>query len=236
MQLGNNHLVSVILTNVRSEDGDVISVTESAFVTTMTPMYSTPQRVREIAGSYITEITDDILNQLILKYSQEADMLATCDTTQSEKWSYWATQWVSLKVAVDSIYNSTLYLGESGGKTYKKLGDFSISRDSSSGDGSGPAKAFLTKLECEIFKLDVSIRLCKEPLLECDSENLDTASLYNPSAAKTVVKGECTARPVFGRTFYQMGRHPQWTGWLYSNNKKYLTNYNGNSYYDERRH
>lgn len=235
MQISNNHLVSVVLTNVRSEDGDIITNTQSSFVTTMTPMYSSPQRVREVAGSYISEISDDVLNQLILKYSREADILATCDTTTSEKWSHWSTQWVSMRVAIDSIYNSTLYLGESGGKTYKKLGDFSISRDSGGGDGAGPANAFLKKLECEVFKLDVSIRLCREPLLECESENVDSSSLYNPSAAQTVVKGKDSGdRPVFGRTFYQSGRHPQWTGWLVRNNRKYMTNYNGNMYWEDK--
>jgi hypothetical protein len=190
-------------------------------------MYSTPLKVREIAGSYISEITDDILNQLILKYSVEADMLATCDTVAWEKWSYYASKWVALKVAVDAIYNSEMYVSTTNkGKVYKKLGDFSISTDLKARDPIDHVKKFLVKLECEIFKLNISVRLCKEPLMECSADLLEDIASHYSVPAQLVTKGQAVpGRPTFGRSFSQNGQNPQWTGWIQKNNRQFLTNY-----------
>lgn len=234
MAIANNQLVTVVLENIYSVDNDVIASTTSQFATHLSPLYSSPSRIRKDAGSYLSDISDDVLNQLILKFSLEADAIAVCDTQDYEKWEFYAEKWVSYNAALTAIYNSTIFLGESGGKSYKKLGDFSISKDSrDSGDGGGgPAKSFINKLECEIFKLEVAVRLCKEPLLECDSDALDGISTYNPSAAQTVIKGGSVAgRPVFGRTFIQQGMHPAWTGWLEKNNRKQMTNYRPPEWY-----
>lgn len=226
MGIANNQLVTVVLENVWSIDGDVIATTASEFSTNLSPMYSSPSRVRKIAGSYLSDISDDVLNLLILKFSLEADCLATCDTNAYNKWEFYTEKWVSNNVALLAIYNSPVFLGESGGKTYKKLGDFSISRDSSSdSSGAGPAKSLISKLECEIFKVEVSVRFCREPLLDCEGASADASLLYDPSPAQTVVKGGSLARPIFGRTFAKHGNTPSWTGWLTKNNRKYLTNY-----------
>jgi hypothetical protein len=160
-------------------------------------MLTTPLRVRSLAGSYIEDISDDVLNQLILKYSIEAETLAVCDTSAWESWNHYASRWIEAKVAVDSIYNSPSYLGESSSKVYKKLGDFSISKDPGASSGSGPAKSFITKLECEIFKLNVSVRFCREPLLDCTAQ--DDSATYIPLPAKTVTKGQALCKPRFDR-------------------------------------
>lgn len=236
MEIANNQLVTIVLSDVYSVDNDIIVSTSTDFATHLSPLLSSPFRIREIAGSYLTSISDDVLNQLILKYSLEAQAIAVCDTTEYDKWDFYAEKWVAYNSALAGIYNAPIFLGESGGKAYKKLGDFSISKDSRDGDdGGGPAKAFIKKLECEIFKIEISVRLCREPLLECDSEALEDIVTHNPSAALTVTKGESLAgRPTFGRTFRQEGQHPAWTGWLKKNNRKQITNYRPE--YDYRRH
>jgi hypothetical protein len=203
MLIGSNQLITVTLSGIMSVEGDTFGAS-SAFVTDLDPMLTTPLSVRTVAGSYIEDISDDVLNQLILKYSIEAKQLAICDTTQWEKWDYYAAKWVEFSVATDSIYNSKSFLGEAGGKVYKKLGDFAISKDSSSG-GSGPARSFINKLECEIFKLNVSVRQCREPLLDCKAE--DAASTYAPLPAKTVTKGQSVPRPLFDRGVLRNGWH-----------------------------
>lgn len=228
MAVANNQLVSIVLENIYSVDNDLITSTSSDFITHLSPLLSSPYRVRKIAGSYLSDISDDVLNQLILKYSLEAECIAVCDTTTFDKWDFYAEKWVNYNTALFAIYNSPVFLGESGGKSYKKLGDFSISKDSrDSGDSSGPAKSFMKKLECELFKIEISVRLCQQPLLECDSDALGGVSTHNPSAALTVVKGgSVVGRPSFGRTFTQQGQHPAWTGWIEKNGRKQLTNYN----------
>lgn len=226
MKLKKNQMVFIRIEGVEGVSGEKMAPFSLSFTTILQPMLSTPNRVREVAGSYIQEISDDILNQLILKYSLEAINIASCDTTKYEKWEFYASKWVTLKVAADAIYNSSIYLGDPSGKVYKKLGDFSISKDAKDGDTGSPARAFLEKLECEIFKLDITIRFCKEPLLTC--EGVDNDALYSPAPAKLVVKGQNLCQPMFGRTFLQIGNQPQWTGWIKGmNNRKHLTNYLG---------
>lgn len=226
MELANNQLIAITISDIFDTDGQSIPTVESSFVTKLTPMYATPLRVREVAGSYIPEVSDDILNQLILKYSVEADMYATCDTVAWSKWSFYASKWVMLKVAVDVIYNSEMYVSTTNkGKVYKKLGDFSISTDLKARDPIDHVKKFLVKLECEIFKLSVSVRLCKEPLIECSSDLLEDIAAHYNVPAKTVVKGGLRSdSPSFGRTFVQNGQHPQWTGWIKRNNRQFMSN------------
>ncbi|MDD3412440.1 MAG: hypothetical protein PHY47_00405 [Lachnospiraceae bacterium] len=228
MNIANNQLVTIEITEVFDISGQSLGPIQTSFITKLTPMYSTPLKVREVAGSYIAEISDDILNQLILKYSIEADMLSTCDTIAWPKWDFFASKWVTLKVAIDLIYNSDTYINaaNNNGKIYKKLGDFSISTDSKTRDPLDGVKKFLTKLECEVFKLLPSVKFCKEPLLECDPDLLDDIASVYGVPAQTVIKGGARAGyPVFGRMFSQNGVHPQWTGWVQNNSRKYLTNH-----------
>ncbi len=225
MQLGNNQLVSIFLSGIRNTSGSLLPPVSLSFTTILTPLLTSPMKIREIAGAYLVDISDDVLNQLILKYSIEANTIALCDTTQWDKWDFYAEKWIAYKVAIDSIYNSPTYLGEIGGKQYKKLGDFALSIDNSSSSG-GAAKSFLKKLECEVFKLETSVRNCRDPLLSCD-ESLASESAYIPKPSQNVVKGANFSRPVIGRTFMKDGEHPQWTGYIKQYNKYYQTNKRG---------
>jgi hypothetical protein len=222
--LENNLLIDILVTGIASTDGDLFGDLSHSFATTFDPLLSTPNKVRAIAGSYVQEISDSMLLYLINTYSVEAYALAHCLSEDNEdKWQYYASLWVTYSAALNAVYNSKAYAGESANKVYKKLGDFSISKDNTKG-GSGPAKGLIDKLECEIFKLSVAVRYCRDPLLECIKGSGD--DLYNPAAAQLVVKGSNLARPAFGRTFYPTGRHPQWTGIIKGyNNRYHLTNY-----------
>lgn len=225
MQLSNNQLISILISGIKNTDGDIIPSISLNFTTVLTPLLTSPVKVREIAGAYLVDISDDVLNQLILKYSLEATTIALCDTTQWDKWNFYAEKWIAYKVAIDSIYNSPAYLGDIGGKQYKKLGDFALSIDNSNSTGSA-AKSFLKKLECEVFKLEISVRSCRDPLLSCD-ETIASESLYIPKPSQNVVKGNNVSRPIVGRTFLKNGEHPQWTGYIKQYDKYYMTNKRG---------
>lgn len=224
MILDINQFVSIVLSEIKSVDGDILKDVATSFTTTMKPMLSTPLRIREVAGAYLSEISDDVLNQLILKYSLEAKNTALCDTTQWDKWEFYTTKWVTFNVAVDSIYNSPIYVGQINGKQYKKLGDFAISIDNSD-VGDGAVKRFLSNMECEITKLGVSVKNCREPLLSCTQAGLDSG--YMPKPSQNVTKGSGVGRPAFGRTFLASGAHPQWTGYIDQYNRSHLTNARG---------
>lgn len=224
MELENNLLIDIVLTGIKSTDGDLLGDLSYSFSTVFDPLYSTPNKVRAIAGSYVKEISDEMLLYLIHTYSVEADHLGLCVNEDNEdKWRYYASLWVTYSAALNAVYNSKSFAGEAANKIYKKLGDFSISKDNSAG-GSGPAKGLMDKLECEIFKLAVAVRYCRDPLLECIKGSGD--DLYNPAAAQLVIKGGSLPRPAFGRTFYTAGRHPQWTGIIKGYDRHHLTNYN----------
>lgn len=231
MYFGENQIIEFILTGIESQDGDVLDIIEHSYATEFSPIYSTPNKVRAIAGSYIKRVPDEILWYLIHLYSVEANMVSTCSDNDPDKWKYYASLWVTYKTALNAIYNAEVYMGESGNKSYKKLGDFSISKDGSK-NTSGPARGLIEKLECDIFKLEVSVRHCREPLLECTGVNADT---YSPKAAQPTIKGGSRPRPAFGRTFYSGGRHPQWTGMIKGHDRWMLTNKRPNGFLQETR-
>lgn len=216
MYLQKNELVSVVVEGIKSLDGDSLPEINTYFTTTMSPMYSSVLRVSQEIGSYLDGIGEDIINQLILKYSHEAEMLTSCDITDS-KWKFLTSNWVTFKTAIDILYNSRTYLGESSGKVYKKLGDFSISKDNSKSDSSGPVSSKIRKLECELFKLEVAVKFCMDPLLTC--EDMDKTDLMKKQRSKMVVKGEYDPnRPLFGRGMVLKGNYPgirDWEGQYY---------------------
>jgi hypothetical protein len=94
----------------------------------------------------------------------------------------------------------------------------------------------MAKLECEILKLSVAVRFCKEPLTSCDKSLVGT-DLRNNLAAQLVVKGESLVKPGFGRTFFGSGKHPAMTGYVRILDRYRLTNYNPtlNHYRDHER-
>jgi hypothetical protein len=228
MLLGNNQLVNILINEIESVDGEIIDLIDYSFATTFSPLYSTPNKIRAIVGSYIENISNEMLLYLIHIFSIEADMLAICKKEDSAKWSYYAGLWVANNVAVESIMNSNFYVNNAGQKVYKKLGDFSISKDNTSSD-SFPAHVMLEKLKCEILKFSVSVKFCKEPLTTCD-KSLFEQELRNGVASQLVVKGESLSKPMFGRVFHRDGRHPQMTGFIRILDKFRLTNVSPNHY------
>lgn len=222
MYLEINEIVTINLTGIKSTDGDDLQEFSSYFTTEMNPMYSSPTKVSQLIGNYLDGIGEDIINQLILAYSYEAEVLTACDVTDN-KWKFLSSQWVSLKVATDVLYNSNLYLGESGGKVYKKLGDFSISKDSDT-DAGGPVKGMLDKLNCEIFKLEVAVKNCMDPLLTCEGMDIQ-AYAGRRQASAGVIKGQHDPnRPMFGRGFVADAAYPAMRGFLKDYRRKKQTN------------
>ena len=224
MYLKKNDLVTIKLKNIKSSDGDILPEFSSYFTTEMSPMYTSPNRVSQDVGAYLDGIGENIIYQLILKYSYEAQMIASCDYVNDEKWYYYASSWVAAKVASDALFNSKIYLGESRGKVYKKLGDFSISKDGSQ-DAGGPVKRMIDKLACEIFKLDIAIRFCQAPLMSC--EGFTGKDFWPRTPAQSVIKnGSDPNRPLFGRQFLLDGQNPRMTGFVRRARRKYETNRN----------
>jgi hypothetical protein len=224
MILENNLLVEIVLSGLESVDGDLFPDITHTFSTTFNPLYSTPNKVRAVSGSYVKDISDSMLLYLIHTYSVEADNLSICNHEQFPKWNYYAGLWVTYNVALDAVMNSEMYVNQAGQKVYKKLGDFSISKDAT-GKGGSPTDGMINKLECEILKLSVAVKFCKEPLTSCD-KGLVSSDLRNGLAAQLVVKGELNNnKPMVGRTFYSSGRHPGMTGLIKILDRYRLTNY-----------
>lgn len=226
MILDINQIVDILLLEIESVDGDILSNVSLSFGTTLNPFFSTPNKVRGIAGSYLTDIPDQILLYLINSYSIEALNTTICDPNNWEKWEYYASLWVGYKTALNAVLNSKSYVGDSG-KVYKKLGDFSISKDATSGESS--AKGLIDKLECELLKLSVAVKFCKEPLIDC-VKGVSSTDLRNAVPAQLVIKGGSLPRPAFGRTFRNTGRYPQLTRVLKDYDRYVLTNYTGNEF------
>lgn len=223
MYLETNEIVTINLSGIKSTEGDDLQEFSSYFTTEMYPMYSSATRVSQLIGSYLDGISEDIINQLILAYSYEAEVLTACDVSDN-KWKFLTGNWVGLKVALDVLFNTNLYLGESGGKVYKKLGDFSISKDSSTDTG-GPVKGMIDKLECEIFKLEVAVKNCMDPLISCEGmENINTLAARRQASAG-VIKGQFDPnRPLFGRGFIADAAYPAMRGFLKDYRRKKQTN------------
>jgi hypothetical protein len=222
MLLSSNQLVEIVISEIESIDDETINLIEYSFSTTFDPLYSTPNKVRALAGSYLQDVSDEMLIYLIHLFSVEADMLSVCKKENFSKWNYYAGLWVAYNVSVEAIMNSSFYINNGGQKIYKKLGDFSISKDNTNKD-SAPAHVMLEKLKCEILKLSVAVKFCKEPLAVCDKAMFEQ-DLRNGVASQLVVKGENLPRPMLGRVFHKDGRHPQMTGFVRILDKFRLTN------------
>jgi hypothetical protein len=222
MLLDINQIVDIMILQIESVDGDILDNLGLSFGTTLDPFYSTPNRVRALVGSYLTEVPDQIILYLINSYSIEANNLAICNIGKWPKWEYYASLWVANRVALNAIINSKTYLDEAGQKVYKKLGDFSISKDGT-GDTS-PLKIIVDKLECDILKLAVAVKFCKEPLIDC-VKGVASNDLRNSSAMQLVKKGELTPNILVGRTFRQAGYTPMLTKYIKEYDRLIATNF-----------
>ena len=72
MLLDSNQMIDIMIEDIESVDGDIIENVGVSFGTLFDPLLSTPNRIRALAGSYLTDVPDDILLYLIHSYSLEA--------------------------------------------------------------------------------------------------------------------------------------------------------------------
>lgn len=216
-----NLFIKIDISGIKSLDGDTLDSVSTCFFTEFSPMRSSLLQVQQLAASYLEDISPDIINQLIYKYSIEAEYASLCDRLSYPRWDFYAMRWVTYRVVLDCILNSPVYIKESKGKVYKKLGDFAYSLGSEN-SSTGPVSSFIKKLECEAFKVFASVKHCKEPLLDCDTKS---AEIYQPTAAQTMVKGEYVpGRPQFGRTIMKVSDYPAWTGYVKNYDRVALSN------------
>ena len=87
MVLSNNQLINIILEGIESVDSDTIESIDYSFSTTFSPLYSTPNKIRAVVGSYVQDISDEMLLYLIHTFSVEADNLSICDHVAFPKWN-----------------------------------------------------------------------------------------------------------------------------------------------------
>ena len=226
MILNINSLIQIqLLPGIEATDSSVMSNEFCSYFTTeMTPMCASVLDVRRLVGAFITDIPDDIINQLILEYSIMALDLANCSI--DDKWKRYAGKWVAYKAALIILYNSDDFKGSISDKDFKQLGDFSISRGGgSSSTGSGIDK-MIDWLECEAFKFEFSVRECEDPALNCLGLTDQNALPYKPKLPGLVEKGECDVnKPTVGRRWATDFRGaPRGNNTVIVNKRKYKTN------------
>jgi hypothetical protein len=188
MYIKPNNIISLYLfEDITSVDGESLGETfESYFTTEMYPMYSSVYEVRRIAGMYITNISDDIINQLIHVNSLLAEDLSMHQP--DEKWARFAGVWVAYKTAYILITNTEDFIKAGEGKVFKQLGDLSISREKASNTEAGLIK-MMKYLECEMYKYEHAVRSGVSPLMDCMGLTDINARSYIPRLAEIVEKG-----------------------------------------------
>jgi len=225
MILNINSLIQIQLSaGIAALDSTVMQDEFSSYFTTeMSPMYASVLDVRRIVGAFITEIPDDVINQLILEWSIMAEDLSDC--AGDDKWIRYTNKWVAYKVALVILYNTEEFRGDTGGKQFKQLGDFSISKDSGGSNGTGVSK-MIDWLECEAFKYEYSVRECSSPLMNCLGLEDQNAAPYRPKLAMVVEKGECDPnKAIIGRRWMTDSQgEPRGNNEIYINRRKYKTN------------
>jgi len=227
MILSINNLITVeLLSGIEATDGSVLTGDFfSYFTTEMTPMYSSVLAVRSIVGSFVTEISDDIINQLILKYSILAQDLGE-DCIMDDRWLRYASEWVTYKVSLIILYNTEDFKSSSQGKVFKQLGDFSVSRDNGGSNSGGGISTLAKWLECEAFKYEHAIRNCTTPSLNCEGLTNSDKLPYIPTMPGLVEKGENDInRLISGRRWISgNGYPPSVSSNLFLWGKKYKSN------------
>jgi len=224
--LNINSLITVeILAGIKATDGsELLNNIFSYFTTEMTPLYSSTVAVRSIVGSFVSEISDDIINQLILKYSILAqDLGESCSL--DNKWLRYASEWVTYKVSLIALYNTDDFKSSSEGKVFKQLGDFSVSKDNGGSSGAGGLKDLIKWLECEAFKYEHAIRNCTTPSLNCEGLTNSDKIPYTPRPAFLVERGEEDLNKlVSGRRWLATNARPSVSSNIFLWGKKYKSN------------
>jgi hypothetical protein len=199
----------------------------------MTPLYASSVDVRRLVGAFVTEIPDDVINQLILEWSVTAQDLAACDIDQT--WLRYANKWVAYKVALVILYNTDDFRGAASDKDFKQLGDFSISKGGGASNSGGISK-MIDWLECEAFKYEYSVRECDVPAMNCLGLTDQDAMPYRPKLAALVEKGLSDVNKPFGgrRWITDFRGAPRGNNQVLSNNKNYKTNVGTRDLYGNR--
>jgi len=189
MILDINSLITLeLFSGIKAMDGAELEENFfSYFSTEMDPLYSSCLAIRSIVGAFVEEVSDDIINQLILKYSILAEDLGM-NCSLDDRWLRYASEWVTYSVSIIILHNTDEFKSASEGKIFKQLGDFSISRDNAGGNNSA-IKELMEWLACEAFKYEHAIRSCSTPALNCEGLKNSKALPFEPKLAKLVEKG-----------------------------------------------
>tara|TARA_R110002126_G_scaffold155054_1_gene302089 strand:- start:2313 stop:3020 length:708 start_codon:yes stop_codon:yes gene_type:complete len=122
-----NRILHLTITGITALDGSVLNgPIESYYTTCYDPLCSTVNRVRLMAGEFLSDVPDDTINQLIWYYSMEADLLNYCPTLSAiEPKTYlnYKTRWVTAAVILGLLSGTSL-----NGDMSKRLGDLSVGR------------------------------------------------------------------------------------------------------------
>jgi len=231
MILNINDLVEVhLLPGISSTDGfPLLEEYSSYFTMEMSPMYASTYDVRRFVGAFVTEIPEDVINQLILEWSLTAEDLSNC--IGDEKWTRYTNKWVTYKVALIILYNTEEFRGASSDKKFKQLGDFSISSGGGTSDSEGVSK-MIDWLECEAFKYEFSVRTCESPAMNCLGLTDNSAVPYVQKVSELTNKGLLDVnRPVVGRRWASASNcPPRGNNTLYHAGRQYKTNVGGRGF------
>ena len=219
-----NRIITITLSvGIEAIDNDTLTEPfDSYFTSDMSPMYSSVPEVRRIVGRYVSNISDDVINQLILEYSILANNLSIC--AYDDTWIIFAGRWVAYNVALIILYNSESFTVASS-KVFKQLGDFSVSKGGGASKDAGVGK-LVSWLECEIFKYDYSVRNCTQPLSNCLGLTDPSAMPYEPKVPGLVERGYADPnKPIVGRRWkYTQRGAPSGQNNLILWGRKYKTN------------
>ncbi len=228
MILELNNLITVELSSgIESTDDIPLAVDYCSYFTTeMTPMYASVFDVRRYVGAFVTEIPDDVINQLILEWSITAQDIAVSMCDDESKWLRYANKWVTYRVSLIILYNTEEFRGISGDKLFKQLGDFSVSKGGGSSSGTSGIDSMIDWLECEAFKYEFSIRNCTAPAMNCLGLEDNDAMPYFPRASKLVEKGLYDKnKPMVGRRWMTTVKGiPRGNNTIDYYNRRYHTN------------
>lgn len=192
MSLKMNSMITIYLNDeILATDGEKLSEpTELYFTTEMKPLYSSARSIRKIAGPYVSEISDDLMNQLLHQFSVTAEELAP-ENCNDRRWEVWAGYFALYSATLTLLTNTEMFIDTGGTKVFKQLGDFSVSRE-----GGGAADAGINRLlnwlECELYKYGYAVKNCTPPLLDCLGMTDARARMrdYEPSIPGLTEKGK----------------------------------------------
>jgi len=211
MALSINSQIEIFISkDIKTVSGKTLpSNTTSCFTTEMTPMYCSVEDVRRFAGGYIEEVNDDIISQLIVRYSVAADTMSSCflsippSSADYRLFLQVRSYWVLLKTTLNIIFNTNSYIITGQGKQFKQLGDFSVSKGEVARTSfeTGVHK-FIKWLECEIYKYEYALVNCTTPLSNCLGLTDVSASSkdYTPLPPSLINRGAFDSdKPLIGR-------------------------------------